>query len=354
LLDILALTDKFITSALVEDVLNERLAPVEEFRLRTLTSDWPITPLHRGEEVDEFVGSEKAVTREVAQADLLLTHVGPVSSKVLQAAPRLRAIGVPRGGPLNVNVRAATERGVPVINAPGRNAPVVAEFTLGMILALVRNIARSHEDLRAGTWRGDFYVYELSGFELDGSTAGLIGYGNIGARVSRLLQAFGVRVLVYDPFVEAEVVREQGGEPVELSRLLGESDIVSLHLRQTADTMGFMNAERFRAMKPGAVFVNTARGGMVDYESLAAVLRSGRLAGAALDTYDNEPLRANSPLRELENVVLTPHIGGASMQTARRGVEMVVSDFVRLIRGERPERCMNAEVLPAGGYPTSP
>lgn len=346
--DIVALTDKFITGALVESVLNEKFAPVSDFRLRTLTSDWPITPLQRGEEVDEYVGSEKAVLRAIEGADIVLTHVGPITAKVLQAAPRLGAIGVPRGGPLNVNIRAATKRSVPVLNAPGRNAPVVAEFTLGMILSSVRNISRSHEDLRAGTWRGDFYVYELSGFELNGSTAGLIGFGNVGARVCRLLKAFGVRVVVYDPFVEDDTVREHGAEPVELSELLSTADIVSLHLRLSAETRKFMNAERLNAMKQGSVFVNTARGGLVDYDALADAIRSKHLGGAALDTFDGEPLRANSPLRELENVVLTPHIGGASKETARRGVEIVVSDFVRLVRGERPHHCMNPDVLSSG------
>lgn len=346
MLNILALTDKFITGALVESVLNERLAPVEEFRLQTLTSDWPIKPLQRGSEIDEYVGSEKAVIRAVTDADIVLTHVGPITAEVLQAAQRIRAIGVPRGGPLNVNIRAATERRIPVFNAPGRNAPVVAEFTMGMILSLTRNIARSHENLRAGTWRGDFYVYEKSGFELDGRTAGLIGYGNVGARVARLLQAFGVRVLVYDPFVDPDSIREQGAEPTELEALLAEADIVSLHLRLSADTRHFMNASRFNAMKRGAAFVNTARGGLVDYDALAAAVRDGRLSGAALDVFDGEPLRANSPLRELENVVLTPHIGGASMQTAQRGVELVTADIVRLIEGERPEHCMNPETLP--------
>ncbi len=348
---ILALTDLFVTQELVEQVFNSQFAGVSpELSFIHMVNDWPRTPLQHGEEVTEFVGDPKAVEEASSDAEVIVTHVWPVTASVIGNAPRLQAIAVPRGGPVNVNVGAASEHGVAVLNAPGRNAPVVAEFTVGLILSELRNIARAHKDLSAGVWRGDFYEYTKAGFELSRATVGLLGFGSIGARVAELLKPFGSRILVHDPYVDHATIQAAGCEVAAWNELLAEADIVSLQLRLTESTRRIVNAEFFGRMKPGAFFVNTARGGLVDYDALLEALQSERIGRAALDVFDPEPLRPGSKLYQLysmDNVTVTPHIGGASMETARRGLEIVAADLARLQSGEEPRHCLNLAELRA-------
>jgi D-3-phosphoglycerate dehydrogenase len=345
MLKILAISDLFIKKERLESELIAKLSKFDKIEIIHITNDWPLTPPQDGSEVKEYVGSEEEIVKAASGVDLILTHVGPITAKVMRQAGHLRAIGVLRGGPVNVNIQAATALKVPVLNAPGRNAPVVAEFTIAMILSALRNIPVAHRDLKKGIWRGDFYVYEKSGFELPGRTAGLIGFGNIGSRVSKLLQAFGMHVLVYDPYVDEKTIAQNGAAKVDLDTLLQQADIVSVHVRLSSETKKMINKSVFQKMKPTALFVNTARGGLVNYADLVEALKEGIIGGAALDVYENEPLEPGNPLLELENVVLTPHIGGSSMETAHRGVSMVIDDFLRILSGQRPLYCMNPEVL---------
>jgi D-3-phosphoglycerate dehydrogenase / 2-oxoglutarate reductase len=234
-------------------------------------------------------------------------------------------------------MRAARERGIIVVNTPGRNATAVAEFAIGAILAETRMIRRGHEALRKGLWRGDLYRADLTGRELNEMTVGVIGYGNIGTKVVRLLLAFGTKVLVCDPYVQLSAEdRNAGVEHVGLDALLARSDVVTMHPRVTPETTQMMDAVAFASMKPGAIFINTARGPLVDYEALHEALVSGQLGGAMLETFAVEPVPADWPLLQLENVTITPHIAGASVRTVTFAAEQAAEEVRRYIAGLPP------------------
>jgi D-3-phosphoglycerate dehydrogenase len=224
-----------------------------------------------------------------------------------------------------------------VVNSPGRNASAVAEFTIGAILAETRLITRGHESLRRGEWRGDLYRADLTGEELSEMTVGVIGYGHVGARVVRILKAFGCRILVCDPYVQLSADDLQDGVvQVSLDRLLHESDVVTLHARVTEETRGFIGQQQFEQMKSGAYFVNTARGPMVDYDALTEALKTRHLRGAALETFAIEPAPSNLELLRLDNVTLTPHIAGASVKTVKFAAEAAAEEVRRYLAGEGP------------------
>jgi len=194
-----------------------------------------------------------------------------------------------------------------------------------------------HEALRAGNWRGDLYRADKTGRELSEMTVGIIGYGNIGTKVVKLLKAFGCKILVCDPYVQLSVDDLNAGvQQVSLDSLLSSSDVITLHSRVTEETKGFINAEAFARMKPGALFVNTARGPMVDYDALYEALVSGHLAGAMLETFAVEPVPADWPLLQLPNVTLTPHIAGASVRTVTYAAEMAAEEVRRYLAGLPP------------------
>ena len=283
---------------------------------------WPDEPMEHGYAVKgmdglkEYKGNADEVVELTGDAEILVTHLAPLSAGIMDRLPRLKFVAVSRGGPVNIDMRAARERGILVVNTPGRNASAVAEFTIGAILAETRNITRGHDALRRGEWRGDLYRADLAGQELSEMTVGLIGYGEVGRRVVKLLKAFGCRILVNDPYVQltAEDLND-GVIQVSLDRVLGESDVVSMHPRVTAETTKMINARTLSQMKPGAYFINTARGPLVDYDSLYDALVSNHLRGAMLETFDIEPLPADSRLLSLPNLTMTPHIAGASVKT---------------------------------------
>ncbi|MBC7223186.1 MAG: 2-hydroxyacid dehydrogenase [Anaerolineae bacterium] len=340
--------DLFITNEVLQAALEEAFAGTGiAFTYDYLTGNWPVEPITDIEDVRECVGSPDAIVAKVADVELIVTHSAPITRRVVEAAPKLRAVGAARGGPVNISVQACTERGIPVFYAPGRNSGAVAEFTMGMILAATRNIVRSHVSLmRDRTWRGDLYVLTEVGTELSQATVGVVGFGAIGSKVARLCQCFGARVLVYDPYVPAERVREAGHEPVSLEELLRQSDVVTLHVRLTPESRGMIGAREIGWMKPTAFLVNTARGGLVDHEALYQALKERRIAGAALDVFEGEPPPDDSPLFGLDNVVATSHLAGASRQAAEIGARVMAGELRKFLTGEeRPRFCMNPEVL---------
>lgn len=333
--------DRFMVCEMFETALRDACGDGVETRLHELS--WPDEPMEHGyrvpgmEGLREYMGTPDDIVARIGSAEILITHLAPLSASMMERLPRLRLVAVSRGGPVNIDRTAARERGLLVVNTPGRNASAVAEFTLGAILAMTRNITRGHEALRRGVWRGDLYRVDEAGNELCDMTVGVIGYGEIGARVVRLLSAFGCRVLVADPYVR--LAPEDAGDRVRrvaLEDLLEGSDVVTLHARVTSETEGFMDADAFARMKPGAFFVNTARGPMVDYDALARALESGWLGGAMLETFAVEPVPADSALLRLPNVTLTPHIAGASLRTVRIAAARVAEEVRRYIAGEPP------------------
>ena len=222
-----------------------------------------------------------------------------------------------------------------MVNTPGRNASAVAEFTIGAILAETRKIREGHEALRANKWRGDLYRADLTGRELNELTVGVIGYGNIGTKVVKLLLAFGAKVLVHDPYIQLSPADIRSGvQLVSKDALLRTADVVSLHPRVTAETRNLMNAEAFAKMKPGSLFVNTARGPLCDYDALYKALTDGDLGSAMLETFCVEPVPEDWPLLQLPNVTLTPHIAGASVRTVTFAAEQVAEEVRRYLADE--------------------
>lgn len=307
--------------------------------LRSMTLPFPDQPMTHGYvkpgygRLREYQGDPEAIIEFVGGADILITHLAPVSHAMLKQMLRLRLIAVARGGPVNIDIQAAHARQIRVVNTPGRNAGAVAEFTIGAILAQTRLIGAGHEGLRAGCWRGDLYRADRTGRELSELTVGIIGYGQIGSRVARLLRPFGCRILAHDPYVH---VPPEVGEAVTLDVLLAASDVVTMHARVTTETLGMIDASRIKTMKPGAILINTARGALVDYPALVEALKCGHLAGAALDTFDIEPLPADSMLLTLPNVTLTPHIAGASVKTIAIAAAAAAEEVHRFIAGQPP------------------
>ena len=263
-------------------------------------------------------------------AGLIVRSSAQVTARVLDAAAGLEVIGRAGIGVDNIDVAGATERGVVVLNTPDANAVTTAELTVAHLLSLSRNLPRADRSVRAGRWERE----ELVGTEVAGKTLGLVGFGTIGRLVAARARGLGMRLLVHDPFVTAEVIAEAGGEPVDLDVLLAGADYVTLHCPVTPRTRGLLDADRLAAMKPGARLINCARGALVDEEALAAVLREGRLAGAALDVFAQEP-PGGSPLLGLENTVFTPHLGASTREAQTAvGVQIAAQVAAFLATGE--------------------
>jgi D-3-phosphoglycerate dehydrogenase len=304
---------------------------------------WPDEPMEHGyagsslDGLKEFMGHPDEIASFVGDATMFVTHLAPISRSMLERLPNLEFIAVSRGGPVNIDMQAARDHNVLVVNTPGRNASAVAEFTVGAILAETRLIRTGHEALRAGQWRGDLYRADRTGRELSEMTVGIVGYGAIGTRVIKLLKGFGCKLLVADPYVQLSAQdRNDGVEHVALPELLARADVVSLHPRVTAETTGFIDREALGGMKKGAVLINTARGPLVDYEALHDALASGQLGGAMLDTFAVEPAPPDWPLLRLPNVTLTPHIAGASVRTVTFAAEQAAEEVRRYLAGEPP------------------
>jgi D-3-phosphoglycerate dehydrogenase len=231
--------------------------------------------------------------------------------------------------------------------APGRNATATAEHTVALMLAAMRRIPQTHSDLATGVWRSDYYTYDTVGPELEGTTVGLVGFGAIGSRVARAVTAFGATALVHDPYVDPAHV-EGVATLVELDELLDRSRILSLHARLTAENAGMIDAAKIAALQPGSIVVNCARGGLLDYDALCDALDNGHLFAAAADVFPQEPIPAGSRLLRTPNLVMTPHLAGASKGTAQRAAQIVAGDVARFLRGEPLQHCANPEVLQDG------
>lgn len=291
----------------------------------------------------KLLSSEELVSRITEGGfQVLVVEADYVFDEVFDQAPGLKFVGVCRGTVTGVDVEAATRRGVLVVNTPARNAIAVAELTVGLILSLARQIPAAHSWLKAGRWQDPVEAYfSFRGQELSGGTAGVVGLGAIGYEVARRLHAFDMSILVHDPYLSADRLQSVGGQVATLERLMAGSDVVTLHCPLTPATEGLINAERLALMKPGAFLVNTSAAALVDEAALVAALRQHRIAGAAVDVFPSHPVAPNHLLLGLDNVVLTPHIGGATEGTVRRHSMMMVEDIERFLRGQRPRNLVN-------------
>ena len=331
--------DHFILPEVFE---SELLKTCFEYNLdcRLRLEDWPNSPVTHGYEgavdvpIREFIGDFDEVTAFIADAEILVMHQSPVTDKMLEKLPKLKFIGCSRGGPVNVDINAANRRGVQVVRAPGRNASAVAEFTIGAILAETRKIRIGHEAMRNGVWRGDLYRADTTGRELNEMTVGVVGYGKIGTRLVKILQAFGCRILVNDPYVQLDPFDIAAGvEQVSLEMLLEQSDVVTLHPRVSHETTQMINKNTLAKMKSEALLVNTARGPICNYDDLYKALKNGIIGSAMLETFSIEPTPPDWPLLKLDNVTLTPHIAGASVRTAQYAAQVLAADVKNYISG---------------------
>jgi len=247
----------------------------------------------------------------------------------------------------NIDLNAATEYGVIVTRVPGyREREAVAELTIALMLSVIRRICSGYEAVRRGRWgeRG-----KLVGFELKGKTIGIIGLGNIGSRVAEILsKGFNAKVIAFDPYVDRETAFKYGAELVGFERLLRESDIITLHCPLTQETYHLLNDEAFRKMKRGIILINAARGELIDTEALIKALREGIVAGVGLDVVEREPIGADHPLLEFENVVIVPHIGANTLEGLRGMDESCVNAIIDVINGKVPEGIVNPEVIKKG------
>jgi D-3-phosphoglycerate dehydrogenase len=280
----------------------------------------------------------------IAPADVLINVRAycVLDDEAMAHAPELRMISIMGTGTDNVDLDAATRRGIVVTNTPAVGAVSVAELSLGLLLAVARAIPRSDRRLRAGTWQ------HVEGPELYGKTLGLLGLGAIGQHMARLGRGLGMRVIAWSYRRDPARAAACGAELVERDEVFRQADVVSVHVRNTPEARGLVGARELALMKPTALLINTARAAIVDQDALVAALRAGRIAGAGLDVFLEEPLRpASNPFKEFDNVVLTPHIGAVTVEANARARKMPVDNILAFFAG-RPEHVVNPGVTPRG------
>jgi D-3-phosphoglycerate dehydrogenase len=332
---LLVIGDHFISPGLMRGKLGDL---AEQFEVSEATTPFPLEPFRNIAEVREASGSEEQMIEALQGVSICIAHHAPLTRRVLESTSDLRLFVVCRGGPVNVNLQAATDHGVTVAFTPARNAAATAEHTVAMMLSALRGIPAADSAIRRGEWKGD-YTWATAGFELETATIGLIGYGAIGRIVGRILRSFESTVLVYDPY--ARVSPEDGVEQLDLQQLLKRSNVVSLHARETEDSRGILGADEITQMPKGSVVVNCARGALMDYDALVAALRSGHLFAAAADVFPDEPVGKHSPLLDLPNFVMTPHIAGGTKQAAEKAASISAEEVRRYLLGMPLRFCAN-------------
>ena len=317
----------------INPVFDERLAQAQDI-------DFQIFPV-RGDRDLALKLLSQAHVYQVSAAKDELPQEWFVSAGLIAQCPQLLCVSSTGAGFDTVDVAACTAAGIAVVNQAGGNADSVAEHTLALMLSVSRRMVESDRRMRR---EQGFTREDVMGHEIRGKTMGLVGMGHIGTRVARLAQAFGMQVLAVDPFLSAEDIQKRGARSVRFSELLAQSDVVSLHCPRDASTLKMMNADTFAQMKPGALFINTARGGLHDEAALTQALTSGHLAGAGLDVWDQEPPPLDHPLLAMDNVFATFHTAGVTHE-ARRNVAVIGAEqILQLLAGERPPRLVNPEV----------
>lgn len=311
---------------------------------------------------------EDSFIQELSSTDIAIFEFENMSERALKSASHLKVIACLRNEPgASTDIAAATQLNIPVLFTPGRNAVAVAEYTLGLMLSIARSIPTTHHLLRytdeltavsykdkSGDRGGvtsewsmdpDAPFQRFQGSELMGKTVGLVGAGFIGQEIAKRVLALGMKVIAFDPYANAAKLRESAIEVIDLDRLAAESDFVVMAAKVTSESQGVFSKKCFDQMKKSAFFINTARAALVDYEALTDALERGAIAGAALDVYPVEPLPNGSRLRHLNNVVLSPHLAGATREVVLHHSTMVVDDLLTLKAGQTPSRIINQAVI---------
>ena len=327
--------------ALVTATLTRKALDKLATRVDVICEDWKTTgQIYFGDEL-----KEKIIRNNV---EILIVEADQVTEETIRGTD-LKFIGACRGNPYAVSVTTATERGIPVVHAPGRNSQAVAELTICLMIALLRKVVYAQRKLAEGVSYdspGDFQrMYNsLEGSEISGKKVGIVGLGDIGTRVARVLSSFGASLLVYDPYVSDAKIASVGAVRSSLEGLTASSDVVTVHAKLTDETYHMIGEKEFASMKRSAVVINTSTPGILDDVALLKALNEGRIAGAALDVQEAEPVDSGNPFLKLDNVVVTPHMGGNTQETTERQSEMIVGDLFRFLDGDRPLHLMNPEV----------
>ena len=294
----------------------------------------------------EWPPSREDLISKVKDKDgLLCLLTDRIDAEVMDSAPNLRVISTYSVGFDHIDVEAATKRGIYVTHTPGVLTDAVAEFTIGLLLAVTRRILEADQVIREGQWNKPWNPYFLTGPELKGKTLGIIGMGRIGRAVAEKIKGFGMRIIYYDIYRNEKAEKELGVEYKDLDTVLKESDFVSLHVPLTKETRHMIGERELRLMKSSAYLINTARGPIVDTEALIRALKEGWIAGAALDVFEQEPLPPEHPLTKLENVVLAPHIASATTEARQRMAELAAKNLIAVLKGEKPPALVNPKVM---------
>jgi glyoxylate reductase len=289
---------------------------------------------------------EVLVDRAAIVDGLFILLTDRIDARLIEGAGKnLKVISQMAVGFDNIDIAAATRKGIPVGNTPGILTETTADFTWALLMAAARRVVEGDKEVRAGIWRA-WGPDVLTGVDLYGATLGIIGFGRIGQAIARRAKGFGMRILFSDPNCAQGAGAELGAECVSQEEVLAQSDFVTLHVYLSKETHHLMGREQLQKMKPTAILVNTARGPVVDPEALNWALRNGIIAAAALDVTEPEPIPRDSPLLELQNIIITPHIASASKATRLRMAEMAVENLLAGLKGEKLPHCANPQVYP--------
>ncbi|MFX0038616.1 MAG: NAD(P)-dependent oxidoreductase [Promethearchaeota archaeon] len=291
----------------------------------------------------------KELIEKLKGYEIFITEADDLKKEALFEATNIKLIVSCRGDPFNVNLKAATKNNIPVVYAPLRNVDAVAELTIGLMLMLARKLHYADRIIHSDEFEiiefEDYvdYLNKFQGIELKGKTIGIIGLGQIGRRVANRLKPFEVKFLIYDPYLDEEIVSAYG-KRVEIDHLMKESDFITIHANATDENENLINEEQILKMKKTAFLINTSKGSIIDYISLHKALEEEKIGGAALDVFPLEPIDEDNEFIELKNAIITPHIGGNTEEVIKRQSKIIVDDVTRWLNGEKPQCIMNPEI----------
>ena len=347
-LKIIAVGDMYVSNDVMEESLRKSKLNVGEIiKLNwgaNNTDEWATHQLNIERNGSEAEPYPEELDSLIEDADILLVQFCPVPKKLIDKGKNLKAILTCRGGLEHINVKAASERNIPVINVI-RNAVPVAEFTIGLMLSATRNIAQMHLGIQNGEWPKVFansdYMSTLSNL-----TIGLLGMGNIGIEIAVRLKPFGAKIIAYDRYIDKERIRKNGLDDCvvfkdTMEEIFSEADIVSLHLRLVPETEKIVDKRLFSLMKPTAYFINSARGGLVNQDDLIDVLKNNKIAGAALDVYEKEPIPVDSDLLKLKNITMTSHMAGTTVDAVAKCPFLLMKEVDKIIEKDITDRIVN-------------